>query len=383
MIGLERDLGDELTDDIAGREHDVRARGHRHRCDEHEYARVEIETLRAEGAFAAAISRWLAISTHARTLACAIALVLATPAIAAPVAFAGPSASRVVLADGDPELRRAVDASLKPYRIEVVVDPVPPSDLAGAEARAEGRHARFVVWREGSELVVFDHETAALERRVAQDGAFDPVSAAAAALTVKTMMRLPPEPPPEVAVLAPPPARVAPDTGGIELRLDGVIGARYEVGLDSTVALRFGLRALVRPWRDDGWRLGIAGDLGAAADVEQAGFRGTWSNWAALAVASYELVPEVEAWVGGGIEHSDLSGIEMTTPRTESATLLAGRAGVIARYRLGAFTVGAGLTLEGVANTPTYTKTRSSNAIFEVPPTSVVGGLVLGTDIVP
>ena len=289
-----------------------------------------------------------------------------------------------MLADGDPELRRAVEASLRPWRIEVVVDPTAPTDLASAEARADVSHARFVVWRDGAELVVYDRDGAALERRVAQAGAFDPLAAAAAALTVKTMMRLPPPAPddavpPAVTITAPPP----PDRDGIELRFDGLLAARYEVGLDSTVALRFGLRAMIRPWRDEAWRFGAVGDFGAAADVEQASFHGTWSNWGVLASASYELPYDLEPWVALGIEHSSLDGKEMATSRNESNQLFAMRGGVIWRYPLGAWSIGAGVTLEGIGGTVTYLKTGSSNAIFEVPGFSAVGTLVVGTDIIP
>src|SRR5262249_7795558 len=118
---------------------------------------------------------------------------LALIAIACGTAHAG-SATRVVLADPDPELRRAVETSLKPWRIEDAVEAQPPPDESAANDRANESSARFVVWRDGSALVVFDHDSGSAERRTASSGAFDPVGAAAAALTVKTMMRLPPPP---------------------------------------------------------------------------------------------------------------------------------------------------------------------------------------------
>lgn len=102
---------------------------------------------------------------------------------------------RVLLADTDPELQRAVRAALAPWRLEVVIETEQrPTDATHAQAIGDAQTARFVVWREGTDLVVFDRERGEAEHRGAPSGALDPASAAAAALTVKTLMRLPPPP---------------------------------------------------------------------------------------------------------------------------------------------------------------------------------------------
>lgn len=92
------------------------------------------------------------------------------------------NADVVVLADSDPELLHAVESSLAPWKLTIVVD-ARPIDEATATRRADEAGARFVVWREGDQLVVYDRTTSAAERRPARTGAFDNVSAAAAALT--------------------------------------------------------------------------------------------------------------------------------------------------------------------------------------------------------
>ncbi len=286
---------------------------------------------------------------------------------------------RVVLADSDPELQRAVATSLAPWRIEIVVDPAAPDGEAAAEARADERAAQFVVWRDGDQLAVYDRRSGLTERRPIRVGGFDAVEAAAAALTVKTMMRLPA---PDVVAPPPPP----PSPAGVEIRIEGGAGSRYERGLDSNVALRFAVAAELRPWRDRGWRFGLLADFGASADVDQAGFKGTWNNVAGLALASWAYQRdrwEVGPWLALGVEHSSLDGTEMQAARSESATLFAARGGAIAHYRIGFWTIGAIAGVETLPSTETYTKTNSPAQVFEIPPFGLIAELVVGADITP
>jgi hypothetical protein len=287
------------------------------------------------------------------------------------------SAERVIVADSDPALREAIVKSLRPWKIEVVVDAEAPTDAADTAARG---NARYVVWRDGTDLVVFDRDTNLFERRPAHAGALDPLGAAAAALSVKTMLRLPPEPTIETP-------RVEPADDGIELRLEAGAGSRFEYGLDGNIALRFLAGVAVRPWRDQGFRFGIRGDFGASATVEQSGFHGTWSNWGVLGTASWAYdggVWEVGPWVGLGFEYSSLDGIEMGTTRNETATLLAIRGGAQATYHAAKmWNVGGLLTVEGLAATRTYTKLGSGAQVFEIPPIGVVLSVVVGADLTP
>jgi hypothetical protein len=287
---------------------------------------------------------------------------------------------RVVLADTDPELRQAVELSLRPWRIEVIVDANAPTDLATARTRADVGAARFVVWREGAELVVFDRERELSERRTVRVGSLDPLSAEAAALSIKTMMRLPPLEPGD------PVTATVPQSDGIELRFEAGAGPRYEQGLDGNVALRFAAGAMVKPWRDRGWRVGVIGDFGASATVDQAGFKGTWSNWAALGYASWTLTRgpwELEPWAAIGAERSSLDGTEMATARSEHTTLAVVRGGIAGRRRVGIWSVGLIVALEGVVGAPTYTKLNAPADVFEVPSFGVLGSLVFATDLVP
>jgi len=282
---------------------------------------------------------------------------------------------RVVLADPDPELRRAIEASLRPWRITVVVAP-PPATPQDASARADADAARFVVWREGDELVVFDRESRVAERRPARAGSFDPIGAAAAALTVKTLLRLPP---PDAAEPAPAPRGET--TPGYRVQVGGAL--RLASGLDTTAGARATVVGAIAPW-GGAIRFGLVADLGAAATIARAGFQGTWSDWAILGFASVTLARgawELEPAVGAGIERSALTGVDQGTTRDERATLAVLRAGATGRRRFGRITVGAELAASAALGTPTYMKVQGNADIFEPAPFSISLGLVVAADL--
>jgi hypothetical protein len=308
-----------------------------------------------------------------------VALLLAAIAGAA---IAGPSPRlRMVLADPDPELRRAMELALAPYRFEVVIEGAAPSDASLAQERADADTARFVVWREGAQLVVYDRELGTTARRDSQSGVLDPPTAAAAALTIKTMMRLPPPPPPEQP--APPPSP-APDESGIEFRLQAGLATRIEHTDETTATERFGGAITVRPF---GWldlRIGVAVDGGAGTDVDRASFKGTFSDWSVLGVVGWTVARghlEVEPHIGFGVRRATLDGAEQGTPRTETATLTTARGGAWARLRYTHFAVGVSLAVDDVFGTPTYTKTSTPAVVFQVPGGGVELGGVITVDL--
>jgi len=101
-------------------------------------------------------------------------------AAGAPAASAAPAAvRRVVLADPDPELKHAMDQAFVPWHLEVVVEGAPQADAAEATERAGADTARFVVWRDGDQLVAYDRTQASMERRASRAGPLDPPTAAA------------------------------------------------------------------------------------------------------------------------------------------------------------------------------------------------------------
>lgn len=316
---------------------------------------------------------------RARDAIIVVAIVLTTSR-----AFAAPP-DRVLLADPDPELLRAVESSLSPWHLAVVVDASVPRDEPSAHARADATGARFVVWRDGDQLVVFDRARDASERRPASAGRFDPVTAATAALTVKTMMRLPPLED-STTVVAPPVVgpRAPEPSGGLELRIEAGAAARVGSG---GLGGRGVLAVMVRPSSHHGWRFGVRGDLGTKTTVDRSGFKGTWTDLAVLAAASwtYERGPwELEPWVAGGITWGSLDGTEASAPRTESGAFTTVRGGGYLRRRLGALTGGLGLEVVGTPSAPTYTRSgmgMSAPTVFEAPRFSVVIGLGIAVDL--
>ena len=311
------------------------------------------------------------------------------------LARAAPPGARVVLVDPDPELRRATTTALRPWKLEVIVDAT-PVDEAGAAARADALGARFVVWRHGKDLLVFDRERGETQHREAPSGALDPVDAAAAALTVKTLMRLPPPPPEETK---PPPPRppppppavtLPPSARGSEIRVQAGGAMRVAKGSETVVGGRFVGAALVRPLADAGWRFGLLGDLGPAASFARANFDGRWSDWSLLIIASWTHVRgrlEIEPFVAAGITRSRVEGADANMGMgaltlDERDTLPAIRSGGWVRYRIGEmWTLGASLSIEAVSGTPTYTRTGNPQPLYEVPGFGVTLGVVLATDL--
>ncbi len=299
-------------------------------------------------------------------IACLLVLLTATALAEAP--------ARVLVADADPELVRAIGKALAPWKIAVVVEAAPTE--ARALARGETVDAQFVVWRVDAELVVFDRAVGTTERRASRAGPLDPVSAAAAALTVKTLLRLPPLSDEASSPERPAPALVATvpatDTGR-ELRLQVGAGARLAQGSETELGGRAVLAVLVRPSRALGLRLGVVGDLGTSSAVSRAGFKGTWSDWAVLGIASWSWSAgplELAPTIGAGLTRSDLDGELGQMGHQESSLLAIVRAGVSVRWPLGRWSLGVSLDADLVPGAPTYMKQQGMgmpSPLFEVP----------------
>lgn len=292
-------------------------------------------------------------------------------------AFAAPRSTRVVLVDPDPELLRAMTTALQPWKLEVVVD-ASPIDEIGATERADALRARFVVWRSGTDLVVFDRERGDTQHRDVAAGSLDPVDAASAALSVKTLMRLPP---PEEMDRPPPPP---PSTSGAELRVQVGTAARIASGSASGRVVG---TVMVKPIA--ALRVGVMGDVGTGDGFKVASFTGTWTDWSLLAIASWTFTTgklELEPWLAGGLTRSHVRAATtaaVTESIDERETLAAVRAGGVVRYRLARmWTVGVTLGVEGSAGTPTYTRPKPDDKeLYDVPALGVALGIVVAADL--
>jgi hypothetical protein len=61
---------------------------------------------------------------------------------------------------------------------------------------------------------------------------------------------------------------------------------------------------LVRPFPQIGFGIGAAVDLGTTTPIDRGGFRGDWSDWSILGVASWTIpiqLWEIEPWLAGGL----------------------------------------------------------------------------------
>jgi len=316
----------------------------------------------------------------------ALTLLLVTGWLATSAAGAPAARQRVVLADPDLELRHAMEQALAPWHLEVVIEGPPPADAAMAQQRADADTARFVVWRDGEQLVVYDRELESTERRDSRSGVLDPPTAAAAALTIKTMMRLPPPPPPapgdDAAAPQPPGAAIA--ASGLELRLQAGLATRIMRGDTTETSANLALGVALRPWADSGWRFGVAGAGGTSTSIDRASFKGTWSAWSVLGVVSWSYARgawEIEPHAGAGLRRSTLDGAETTTPRREAATLATAAGGLTLRVRYAQWSLGVTAAADESFGTPTYSKTNSPAEVFQVPGIGAELGAVIAVDL--
>ena len=280
---------------------------------------------------------------------------LVTAAALVAVAMPGVAlAERVLVADEDPELASAMTTTLAPWQLEIVVQPPAPESTRAAEERAIAGQARFVIWRRGGDIVVYDHERGAAEFRDAPAGPLDPASAMAAALSVKTLMRLPA---PGTADLSTLPGR---------FRIQANVGGRA-VG---DGGLRAGAAVFVRPLAAHSWRLGLALEIGPGSDVDAMSFEGTYrdASFTLIASATWPLGPvDLEPFAGVGIVSTGLMGKEGSMTFDETETLPLVRAGLMGRHRFGGVSVGAAVAGDGVFGTPTYMRRNGNGVVFEVP----------------
>ncbi|MFN0246485.1 MAG: hypothetical protein ACKV2T_06230 [Kofleriaceae bacterium] len=295
-------------------------------------------------------------------------------AIAASIAVAEPR--RVLVVDGDTELVQAIETSLAPWKIEVIAqrNGVDPSLVATRAIQAD---AQFIVWRDGSELVVYDRDRDVTERRPAASGSMDPVAAAGAALTVKTMMRLP-DPDASTASTTPAVTTVAPAVSQEHdaLRITVGFGIDTEVAPSGTLGVRYRPMAQLRI----GGTFEVAGQ-----DLERSGFKGSARDYSFLATASWPVpvgVLELEPWIAAGVIVDIVDGRHAQVMRHETAIVPTARVGAALWWwhasQLGVAVTGSATFSVG---TPTYTRDPNDPAkaiIYDMPQVGATVGIVAG-----
>jgi hypothetical protein len=262
--------------------------------------------------------------------------------------------TRIAVLDPPPRLLDAISVALSPWGLRVlpVTGTLSPGELPSAattsRAIASAQGAGAVAWVTLSParqalLWLYDAQTEQMTvRSLSVSPPFDDASAAAVALTLKTLLRstaIAPEaerPGPELRTAPATPtasataAPTATSTPGSpssprahSLRLDAFATGHFPTGTDPSVAPRAGLGFAWWPvrWRE---RFGFGIDLraGASGSFSPRSFVGTFSDTAAGASARARLGGEplsVEVLIGPSLHLTSLSGTATATGR--SATI--------------------------------------------------------------
>lgn len=253
----------------------------------------------------------------------AVALAASVILAAARPAAAEGEPSRVIVWGAGPAFEHAASVALSPWLVQVSeIDASPPPADAFAQAadRCRAHGARALVWfgrgGGGVALYVYDAQTERLLSRVVPQGPpFDEVSAAAGALSLKTLLRasaVAPEgereaPPPAAAPSPSPPAAAAPPPDAPPARAPSPPARRLEVALEAGArtlgdAAEPRVGSAVRAfWGEaDGPGVEIAGRVGRGRAVETAALAGRLHAGAVAASLRYR------AGVGGAVVEPSL-----------------------------------------------------------------------------
>ncbi len=213
-----------------------------------------------------------------RLLLALAALSVATSARATP--------RRIAVLQPDGELIRALVLALSPWGVTPIRSEAPPPQGSAPEAlrtASDVAHellVEAVVWvstsEQGALLWVFDAHTGEITTRLlTQKPPFDSATAAAVALSVKTVLRSSQIAPPEERLAVPPPPPPPPEPR-VDPTLALQLGGGVQLVRPGRLALRGELAALV--WIAAARRLGVGvyGATGPELRLEEPSFRGRY-----------------------------------------------------------------------------------------------------------
>jgi hypothetical protein len=279
---------------------------------------------------------------------CCVCLVLASLAVsfsarADALGTAVPApALRVVLMTPEPAFERALRTALGPWamRVSALSRETPGAVMPGSAARArliaQAESADALIWissnSEGRALWVYDVRSDTVSARPVPDPPLSAASAAALALSVKTVLRAPLETPLDQPLAAPPPA--PPSTGApdvpseseaqqnsepgpaprFQLALQGA--TRLGAAQPAATNLRYGLELRWAPLASQAaWApfwLGVGAEASMPRSVRNQAFRGEY--WELAPVVSLGVSAYANRWlvlgvnVAASIELASLSG---------------------------------------------------------------------------
>ena len=220
---------------------------------------------------------------------------------------------------GDPLFEHAVEVALQPWNLEVVplTDAPPAATVPAAASQAQrlaaahGLAALVWVTGDGSDagLWVYDLDTQQLiARRIERVQPLDAATAAALALSVKTLLR--------ASTVAALPERIgaaALSRPREQLRLEALVGLQAQLGDPQTVELRLGAAVAYYPRRLRSW-LGLAVQVlaGPGVNLDRAGFAGRFTDITVGVAARTQLRFahrwDVEPTLGASLHVTSLDG---------------------------------------------------------------------------
>lgn len=332
-------------------------------------------------------------------LACAAAPAVARADIVASVDPGAPAPApapapikRIVLIDASPELVHAASAALAPWTIDVTDETWPadqPLDDAAALELGRARTADRVAWLAGGELVVADPATGTVERRPAPDGAADAPTAAAVALTLKTVLRLPPPtattPIVTTTQVDDPVEPVQPHADAqiaIVPEVEGALRVSFGGSLDPQPRVVVGLGLTHSRWPR--WRPSVVAGFGPSVEGGTSGFKGRYSDVEAGLQLALE-VPVSRAWAivpraRFAVHRTHVSGrLPMMEDFDAHAIGYEAGADLAVWWRAGGFRAGAGVGAAALLGLPDYV--RQTMTVFESPSSQVQAFLVVLVDL--
>jgi hypothetical protein len=252
-------------------------------------------------------------------------------------------AREVVLIGGGKELRDAVSVTLTPWNLHVVPSeaPVPPADVPRATKEAHAiawqSGAAGVVWIGDHALVVYDAENDQLvSRALAQLPPYDAPTAAAIALSVKTLLRSstvapveerigaeaaakpPPAPEPKPEIREPPAPPPPPRTSFVSIEVGGAVRA---VAKDADTRISLG-----GAFWSGRFGTGLAVRIGPGLGVVEPRFRGHFDEITVAPSLRYRQPLaswlRVEPRVGASLHATRIDGVAIATAKPADAKRL-------------------------------------------------------------
>lgn len=311
-------------------------------------------------------------------------------------AQSAPPDSHIVAIDTDAHFDHELELALTSWHVDVSTEPGPAPGrdiddaIRTAHRIARKGSARAVVWMTHEELWVYDERTHQIAvRPLPSPPPFDEATAAAIALTVKTVLGGSPDahPKTETPEVAAPLPQPKPASAKHSVRIHTFGGARVPTNANDSIAARFGAEityfpAPIVPWLG----LAISADAGPSVLVEREPlFVGTFTD-TATTVSLRVRIPirrwfAIEAGAGPGIH---FSAIEGTSPATD----VSGRVSRIdASFEA---MVGFELGWKSIRVAPLVSSTFlvhyqryrvGPTEVLEVPPAQLLVGLRLGVEL--